>query len=224
VGFGRSDKPSDRSDYTYARHVGWTRALLFDSLGLSSVTLFAQDWGGLIGLRLVGEHPTRFARVVASNTFLPVGEVLPEAFFRWRSFSQRANPPFPAGFVVRTGSVGTLSDEVVTAYDAPFPDESYAAGAREFPMLVPTDPDDPAVEANRAAWKILETFERPFLTAFGDRDPITAGADQVLRARIPGAASQGHTTVAGGHFIQEDGGPELARIVVRFMANNPLAV
>lgn len=219
VGFGRSDKPAARADYTYARHVEWMRAVLFDVLDLSAVTLVCQDWGGLIGLRLVGEHPERFARVVAANTFLPTGDrPLGDSFALWQRFSQEADP-FAVGDIVNGGCTTALSQEVVAAYDAPFPEESYLQGARQFPMLVPNAPDDPASEANRAAWRVLETFDRPFLTAFGDSDPITRGAEKALQSRIPGAAGQEHRLVAGGgHFIQEDRGPELAGIVVDFTA------
>ena len=222
VGFGRSDKPTSREDYTYARHVEWMRSLLFDSLDLSGITLVCQDWGGLIGLRLVAEHPDRFARVVAANTFLPVGNTpAGEAFMNWRRFSQEVET-FPTGFIVNGGCTSTLSEAVVAAYDAPFPDETYKEGARQFPTLVPITPDDPASEANRAAWKVLEQFDKPFLTAFSDGDPITAGSDPVLQARIPGAAGQPHTMiVGGGHFLQEDKGEELAQVVADFVAANP---
>jgi haloalkane dehalogenase len=220
VGFGRSDKPTPRTEYTFARHVEWIRELLFDRLDLSGVTLVCQDWGGLIGLRLVGEHPDRFARVVAANTFLPTGDSHPgDAFMGWLKFSQEVEP-FPTGVIVNAGCVSELEPEVVAAYDAPFPDSSYSEGARQFPTLVPISPTDPATEANRAAWTVLETFDRPFLTAFSDGDPITAGSDRVLQARIPGAEGQPHTTIAGGgHFLQEDKGPELARVVVDFVAS-----
>jgi haloalkane dehalogenase len=218
VGFGRSDKPSERGDYTYARHVEWMRELLFDRLGLTDVTLVGQDWGGLIGLRLVGEHPGRFARVVAANTFLPTGDTSPgDAFFNWQRFSQEVEV-FPTGFIVNSGCVTDLSPEVQAAYDAPFPDESFKAGARAFPLLVPSSPDDPAHDANVAAWVGLAAFPRPFLTAFGDSDPITKGSDRVLRERIAGAQGQPHTTiVGGGHFLQEDRGEDLARVVAAFV-------
>jgi haloalkane dehalogenase len=224
VGFGRSDKPTSRGDYTYARHVEWIRSLLFDELELSDLTLVGQDWGGLIGLRLVAEHPERFARVVAANTYLPIGNTPPgEAFLRWRTFSQEVET-FPTGFIINSGCVTDLSPEVMAAYDAPFPDESFKEGARQFPTLVPATPDDPASEANRAAWAVLDRFDRPFLTAFSDGDPITAGSDAPLQARIPGAAGQPHTTIAGGgHFLQEDKGPELARVVADFVAATPVS-
>ena len=219
VGFGRSDKPTERSDYTFARHVEWMRELLFDQLALRDVTLVCQDWGGLIGLRLVGEHPDRFARVVAANTFLPTGDTDPgEAFFAWQRFSQEVDE-FPTGVIVAGGCVKPMAPDVQAAYDAPFPDESYKAGARQFPMLVPSRPDDPAHDANVAAWVSLAAFDRPFLCAFSDGDPITRGADRTLKEKIAGAQGQPHTTIAGGgHFLQEDCGEELAKVVVAFVA------
>jgi len=219
VGFGCSDKPAARADYTYQRHVDWMRAVL-TGLDLRGVTLVCQDWGGLIGLRLVAEHPERFARVVAANTFLPTGDRDPgPAFLAWRKFSQEV-PEFPVGRIVRGACVTELAPDVVAAYDAPFPEERYKAGARQFPLLVPASPDDPAAEPNRAAWRVLEGWERPFLTAFSDSDPITAGADRALQERIPGARGRPHTTITGGgHFLQEDRGEELARVVVDFVAS-----
>jgi haloalkane dehalogenase len=218
VGFGRSDKPAARDDYTFQRHVDWMAAFL-DAVGLRDLTLFCQDWGGLIGLRLVAEAPDRFARVVASNTFLPTGDGRPsEAFLAWRTFSQSV-PELPVGKIVAGGCARPVAPEVIAAYDAPFPEERYKAGARKFPLLVPVTPDDPASAPNRAAWERLRAFTRPFLTAFGDSDPITRGADTRLQAAIPGAAGQPHTTIAGGgHFIQEDAGEELAEIVASFVA------
>jgi haloalkane dehalogenase len=218
VGFGRSDKPTPRTEYTYARHVEWMRELLFDRLDLHDVTLVCQDWGGLVGLRLVGEHPERFARVVAANTYLPTGDTDPgEAFRAWRTFSQEVEE-FPTGAIVNMGCTTDLTPEVIAAYDAPFPDQTYVEGARQFPLLVPAEPDDPATAANRAAWSVLEQFEKPFLTAFSDGDPITAGAHRSLQERIPGARGREHVTIAGGgHFLQEDRGPELAAAVVAFV-------
>ena len=218
VGFGRSDKPTPRTEYTYARHVEWMRELLFDRLDLHDVTLVCQDWGGLVGLRLVGEHPERFARVVAANTYLPTGDTDPgEAFRAWRTFSQEVEE-FPTGAIVNMGCTTDLAPEVIAAYDAPFPDQTYLEGARQFPLLVPAEPDDPATAANRAAWSVLEQFEKPFLTAFSDGDPITAGAHRSLQERIPGARGREHVTIGGGgHFLQEDRGPELAAAVVAFV-------
>lgn len=222
IGFGKSDKPSQRDDYTYARHVEWMRALLFDHLDLTDITLVCQDWGGLIGLRLVAEHPQRFSRVVAANTFLPTGDRDPgEAFLAWRNFSQTVET-FPTGAIINGGCTTDLPDDVKAAYDAPYPDETFKEGARQFPALVPAAPDDPAAPANRKAWETLVTFDKPFLCAFSDSDPITRGADRFLRELIPGCANQPHTTiVGGGHFLQEDRGPELARVVLDFIAANP---
>jgi haloalkane dehalogenase len=217
VGFGRSDKPVAREDYSYARHVAWMRSFL-GAVDPRNVTLVCQDWGGLIGLRLVAAEPERFARVVAANTFLPTGDTrASDAFFAWQKFSQETEV-FPVGGIVNAGCTTDLTADVIAAYDAPFPDEEMKAGARQFPVLVPTTPDDPESAANRAAWTVLEQFTKPFLCAFSDADPITAGADRVLRARIPGCADQPHTTIAGGgHFLQEDRGPELAHVVVDFV-------
>ncbi len=221
VGFGRSDKPAHRADYTYQAHVDWTWAAT-EAIGLDAITLVCQDWGGLIGLRMVGEHPDHFARVVAANTFLPIGDRPPgDAFLAWQRFSQDA-PEFQTGRIVHGGCVKDLPADVVAAYDAPFPDDTYLQGARQFPLLVPTRPDDPALPANRAAWETLRQFDRPFLCAFSDSDPITKGGDRVFQAEIPGAAGQAHTTIVGaGHFLQEDQGPELARVVAEFVAATP---
>lgn len=214
VGFGRSDKPDDQEAYSYATHVEWTRALLFDALDLSGVTLFCQDWGGLIGLRLVGEHPDRFARVVAGNTFLPTGDrTPPDAFFAWQKFSQEV-PEFPVGFILNGATQRDLSPAEMAAYDAPYPEERYKAGARRFPLLVPTSPDDPAADANRKAWETLSAWEKPFLCTFSDGDPITAGGDAMFQKLVPGTAGLPHITVSGGHFLQEDAGPELAAAII----------
>ncbi len=224
VGFGRSDKPTRRSDYTYQRHVDWMQSL-FDQLALDKVTLVCQDWGGLIGLRLVADNPERFARVVAANTGLPTGDHDPgEAFQNWRKFSQEV-PEFPAGFLINGATTTELGADVIAAYDAPFPDETYKEGARQFPLLVPITSDDPASDANRAAWGVLGQWQKPFLTAFSDSDPITAGGDEVMQKVIPGCAGQEHTTIVnGGHFLQEDQGEKLAEVVVRFIAANPVTV
>ncbi len=218
VGFGRSDKPSEQSDHSYQRHVDWMVEALFEHLDLRDITFFGQDWGGLIGLRLVAEHPDRFARVVAANTFLPTGDKDPgKAFRNWREFSQSVET-FSTSFIIDSGTTSELSPEVRAAYDAPFPDESYKEGARQFPMLVPATPDDPAAEPNRAAWAALRTLDVPFLCAFSDEDPITAGADAPLREQIPGAQGRPHTVITGGgHFLQEDRGPELAAVVSAFI-------
>jgi haloalkane dehalogenase len=218
VGFGRSDKPSQQDDYTYARHVEWMRRLLFDHLDLRHITFFGQDWGGLVGLRLVAEHDDRYDRVVVGNTGLPTGDgPLSEAFMNWQRFS-RESPVFPIGTIVNGGCVTELPPDVIAAYDAPFPDDTYKAGARRFPSLVPTSPDDPAAPANRAGWEVLRRFDRPWLCAFSDGDPVTKGGERVFISQVPGAATQPHVTIeGGGHFLQEDKGPELAGVIARFI-------
>ena len=218
VGFGRSDKPARREDYTYQRHVDWMRALV-EGLNLRNITLVGHDWGGLIGLRLAAEHPDRFARIVAANTFLPTGDrPAGEAFLRWQRYSQET-PEFHVGGIVKGACVTDLSAEVIAAYDAPFPDDRYKAGARIFPVLVPTSPEDPAVPANRKAWEVLRRWEKPFLTAFSDSDPVTRGGDRLFQRLVPGTKGQPHTTIEGaGHFLQEDKGEELAKVVVDFIA------
>jgi haloalkane dehalogenase len=218
VGFGRSDKPARRRDYTYARHVAWLRGFI-EALDLRGTTLICQDWGGLIGLRLAAENEDRFARIVAANTALPTGDDPPGRAFRlWRLFSQLA-PRLPIGRIVGAGCATGLAPEVAAAYDAPFPGERYKAGARQFPVLVPTSPDDPAAAANRWAWALLARWEKPFLTAFSDGDPITRGAERPMQERIPGARGQPHTIIRGaGHFLQEDRGEELARVALDFIA------
>ena len=218
VGFGKSDKPGDRTDYTYARHVAWMTDWL-TQVDLQGITLVCQDWGGLIGLRLVAAMPDRFARVVTANTALPTGDrPMGAAFAAWRAFSQEV-PEFRAGRIVYGGTTKKITEEEQAAYDAPFPDESYKAGARAFPVLVPDSPDNPEAPANRAAWEVLRRFERPWLTAFGADDRIMAGVDKVFQQAIPGAAGQPHVTLPdAGHFLQEDVGPELARIVADFIA------
>jgi haloalkane dehalogenase len=223
VGFGRSDKPSKRSDYTYQRHVDWMQAVL-EQLNLQHITLVCQDWGGLIGLRLVAENPQRFARVVAANTMLPTGDHNPgEAFKSWQDYSQKV-PEFPAGSIINRATTTELPQAVIDAYDAPYPDESYKEGARQFPLLVPITPTDPAADKNRAAWAVLMKWDKPFLTAFSDSDPITAGGDKLMQKLIPGTQGQAHTTIVnGGHFLQEDQGEALAQVVVKFIAANPLA-
>jgi haloalkane dehalogenase len=195
------------------------RAALLDGLGLTGITLVGQDWGGLIGLRLVAENPDRFARVVAANTGLPTGDhPMSEAFLAWQNFAAHAEA-FDIGRIIQNGTATDLPPEVVAAYDAPFPDDSYKAGARSFPSLVPTRPDDPAAAANRAAWEVLARWDKPFLTAFSDGDPITGGGDRVFQKLVPGAQGRPHTTLrGGGHFLQEDVGPQLAGVVAEFVA------
>ena len=218
VGFGRSDKPTRVEDHTYARHVEWVRALVLDRLDLRDVTLVGQDWGGLIGLRLVAEHPDRFARVVAANTGLPTGDFdMPEVWWQFRRAVESA-PTLDIGRLVAAGCAAGLSDTARSAYVAPFPDESFKAGPRAMPTLVPTRPDDPAAEANRAAWARLVAWEKPFLVAFSDLDPITGAVAPLLKKLVPGTQGIDHPVVTGaGHFLQEDAGDRLGRIVAEFM-------
>ena len=219
IGFGRSDKFVNAEDYSYKFHVELIAAFI-QQLKLERITLVCQDWGGLIGLRLAAENPDRFARIVAANTGLPTGDdPMPAAFKQWLEFSQKT-PNLPIGQIIKLGSRTPLAPEVLAAYDAPFPDDRYKAGARAFPKLVPATPNDPASAANRRAWEVLSQWQKPFLTAFSDGDPITAGADKLFQARVPGAKGQPHTTIAGGgHFLQEDKGEELARVVVDFIVH-----
>jgi haloalkane dehalogenase len=210
IGFGRSDKPSRIEDYTYLRHVEWVTSWL-EQLDLRDVTLFVQDWGSLIGLRIAGEEQgDRIGRIMVANGFLPTAQqATPLAFHAWRAFA-RYTPVLPAGLIVSVGTVSTLTAATRAGYDAPFPDKSYQAGARAFPLLVPTSPEDPAIPANRAAWDALGRWEKPLLAVFGERDPILGKADRPLIEHVPGAAGQPHDRINGSHFVQEDCGPELA--------------
>ncbi len=221
VGFGKSDKPTERSDYTYARHVEWVRSWMV-ALDLRGITLVCQDWGSLIGLRLAAENADRFDRIVVANGGMPTGDQqMPEAFFAWRKFSQET-PDFQVGKIVGRGCRTALSAEVEAAYDAPFPDDSFKAGARMFPLLVPASPDDPAAAANRAAWGVLTAWQKPVLTAFSDQDPITRGGDMLLQSLIPGTRGQPHATIAGGgHFLQEDRGEALAAVILSWLERQP---
>jgi haloalkane dehalogenase len=223
IGFGRSDKPAAREDYTYARHMGWLTTLVVDVLDLRDVVLFGQDWGGLLGLRLAAEQEDRFAAIVASNTFLPTGDrPLGEGFEQWRAFSQQV-PEFPVGVIVNGGTTRDLSPEEIAAYDAPFPDESYKAGPRAMPQILPTSPDDPATEPNRRAWQRLTEWSKPFLVAFSDSDPITGAMAPILAKVVPSAAGRDHPVVANaGHFLQEDAGEDLARLVADFVDDHVL--
>ena len=222
VGFGRSDKPADRADHSYARQVGWVHAFAFEALQLTGVTLVGHDWGGLIGLRLVAEHPHRFTRVVATNTGLPTGaQPMPDGWLRFREVV-RTTPTLDVSRLVAAGCRTPLAAEVLAAYDAPFPDETFKAGPRAMPDLVPTSLDDPASAANMSAWQRLSTLDIPFLVAFSDGDPITGPMAPVLRSAVPGAARVAHPTIAGaGHFLQEDAGGQLAEAIVAFVLNHP---
>ncbi|MDF3341177.1 haloalkane dehalogenase [Mycolicibacterium septicum] len=222
VGFGRSDKPTRIEDHSYARHVEWMRALAFDVLDLRRVTLVGQDWGGLIGLRLAAEHPNRFAGIVVANTGLPTGDIpMPEIWWQFRTAIQNL-PTIDVGGFVASGCRRPVSDEVRAAYDAPFPDDSYCAGPRAMPGLVPTTPDDPASVANRSAWKVLSASSTPMLVAFGDSDPITGGMAPIFKREMRGAQGIDHPVIRdAGHFLQEDAGEELAEAIVEFLADGP---
>jgi len=218
VGFGKSDKPTELSDYTYERHVAWLSSLIFDQLNLNDITVVGQDWGGMLGLRLVAAHPERFSRVVVANTGLPDGTApMTDAFLAWQNFAASVET-FPVGGIVNGGCVTNLTPEVIAAYDAPFPGESYKAGARVFASLVPTSTQSASAHENSVAWETLRTFTKPWLCAFSDKDPITHGGEKMFLREIPGTADQPHTTIeGGGHFLQEDRGPEFAEVIATFM-------
>lgn len=219
IGFGKSDKPTEQSSYTYQSHLDWLTEFI-NALDLKNILLFCQDWGGLTGLRLAIEMDDRFDMIVASNTTLPTGNIpMPESFMQWRVFSQHSDK-FDIGRVIDNGTVQELSSEVIRAYNAPFPSEEYKAGARIFPMLVPVEADDPESVNNKAAWAKYAQWQKPFLTIFGEQDPIMRGADKVFHKIIPGAQGQEHTTLNAGHFIQEEKGEELAQLMVDFYQKN----
>jgi len=211
IGFGQSDKPADRSDFTYERHVAWLRSWL-TTMDLRDVTLFCQDWGGLLGLRLVAAFPERFARVVAANTVLPEGNPISDAFMQWLAYSQSTSD-LPVGQLVAMGANRKLSREEVAAYDAPYPDASYKAGACQFPTLVPITPQHASVAENQAAWRVLSGFDKPFITAFSDNDMLTKGWDLIFQNRIPGTKGQAHVTLKGGHFLQEDCPDDIVSVI-----------
>lgn len=216
IGFGKSDKPAAMADYSYQRHVDWVLGLI-EGLDLRDITLFCQDWGSLLGLRIAAEHDSRFARIMVANGFLPTArQGVSRGFRLWRAFA-RWSPVFPIGKIVNSGCVVKLKPEEIAAYDAPFPSSAYKAGTRAFPRLVPTTGNDPAVPANRAAWDKLGQWRKPFLCVFGKNDPVLGRADKPLIEHVPGAKGQPHERIWGGHFVQEDRGPELARILVGWM-------
>jgi haloalkane dehalogenase len=221
VGFGRSDKPTRAADLSYLHHVQWMTAWL-EHNNFQELTLFCQDWGSLIGLRLAAEHPQRFDRVALGNGGLPTGtEPVPGAFRIWRAFA-RFSPWFPIGRIVQTGCTTRLSAAEVAAYDAPFPTRRHRLAARLFPSFVPTTPDNPERRRNEEAWAVFEDWQRPFLTLFSNRDPITRGGHKAWRQRVPGAQGQPHAIVRGaGHFLQEDRGPELAQALAAFAWGRP---
>ena len=221
VGFGRSDKPAHRRDYTYLNHVLWMSAWL-QANDLRQVTLFCQDWGSLIGLRMVEQAPDRFERIVLANGGLPTGtSAIPTAFKVWRAFA-RYSPWFPIGSIVKAGCTGGLGPREKAAYDAPFPSRRHRVGARVFPTLVPTTPQDPERQNNERAWEFFKRWDKPFLTLFSDRDPVTRGGHRIWQKLVPGAQGQPHAGTRGaGHFLQEDKGAEVAQAIVAFMRATP---
>lgn len=221
IGFGKSDKPTRVEDYSYQAHMDWMLEFI-EQLNLRNITLVCQDWGSLIGLRLAAEQPERFARIVVGNGMLPTGDQkMPAAFAVWKAFALNT-PIFPVGAVLQGATKTHLDKEIIRAYKAPFPSQKHKAGVKAFPALVPVSPNDPASDANRAAWSVLEQWEKPFLTAFSDGDPITRGGDKYMQKKIPGCVGQNHITLKGGHFLQEDAGIEFAEAVNVLIKNTPV--
>ncbi len=273
VGYGKSDKPAAREDYSYQNQVDWMGAWLAEN-DFTNLTFFGQDWGGLIGLRMVADAPDRFARVVISNTGLPYNPDVPDdvveevrafranaptpsmpemfqamqnipksqatAFAYWQKFCWETED-VPTGFMLASSTgqeprwkivlkfllnrfgLAQLksSAPIAKAYEAPFPDPSYKMGVRAMPSQVPTLPDDPSLEAQAKAWEFYSAFEKPFLCAFADNDPVTKGGDAVFRERVPGTKGQAHTTIAGGgHFVQELRPAEVSKVIVDFVRAN----
>lgn len=213
IGFGKSDKPADRSDYSYATQVAWIRHWI-EALDLQDITLVCQDWGSLIGLRLAAEMPERFARILIGNGGLPTGDSpMSRAFMVWRAFAAYS-PWFPIARIVQGGTKRRLSRAERAAYDAPFPTEAFKVATRVYPSLVPVSPDNPASEANRRAWNVYRRWTKPFICCFSDGDPITRGFDRVLHENIPGTKGQPHTTLHGGHFMQEDDAQNFVRLIL----------
>ena len=213
IGFGKSDKPDDVEFFTYQRHVDWLKQWR-SAIEPRPAALFCQDWGGLLGLRMVADEPHLFTCVVASNTFLPAGGTASQAFLAWREFA-RSSPDFRIGPLLDRSTQTPLSEAEIAAYDAPFPDESFKAAARAFPALVPIEDGMPGVAENKAAWPSLAAFDKPFLTLFGQDDPITRGSDKFLIERIAGAKGLDHAVLSPcGHFSQEDQPEALAQGVI----------
>lgn len=220
IGFGKSDKPTRIDDYSYQSHMDWLLSLL-DRLALTRITLVCQDWGSLLGLRLAAENPDRFRAIVVGNGMLPTGDqTVPTAFQLWKNFAIYS-PVFPVSRIIDAASFRKLGPDEKRAYEAPFPNRKYKAGARAFPKLVPVTPNDPATQANRAAWESLKQWRKPFLTTFSNGDPITRGGDKYMQEQIPGAKGQPHQTLTGGHFLQEDSPVAFAQAVNQLIATQP---
>ncbi|MAX56296.1 MAG: haloalkane dehalogenase [Alcanivoracaceae bacterium] len=220
IGFGKSDKPTRIDDYSYQSHMDWMLSLL-DQLALTRITLVCQDWGSLLGLRLAAENPDRFRAIVVGNGMLPTGDqTVPAAFQLWKNFAIYS-PVFPVSRIIDAASFRKLGPDEKRAYEAPFPNRKYKAGARAFPKLVPVTPNDPATRANRTAWESLKQWRKPFLTTFSNGDPITRGGDKYMQEQVPGAKGQPHQTLTGGHFLQEDSPVAFAQAVNQLIATLP---
>ena len=213
-GFGKSDKLSLRDGYTYEKYVKWMSDWLVN-LDFTNITLFGQDWGGLIGLRLATAYPDRFSKIIAANTFLPTGDYDPgEAFLKWKEYSQTVED-FHVGGIIKGGTVRDISQDIIEAYNAPFPDDTYKEAARQFPTLVPITPDDPSSQVNRDAWEKLKEWDKPFLCAFSDSDPVMAGVDKAFLKLVPGTKDMPHTTIErAGHFLQEDNPEDCVKAIL----------
>ena len=276
VGYGKSDKPAEREDYSYERQVEWMGAWL-EANDFRGITFFGQDWGGLIGLRMIAAAPDRFARVVISNTGLPYNPDVPDSvveeienfrmhaptpsmtemqnnirtmdskvhsakrFAYWQKWCWETED-LPIGFMMsmmldrpskplqllkfllyNLGIVSPLPSALATAYDAPFPDASYKMGPRAMPSQVPTLPTSPSLEAQREAWEFFKTFDKPFLCAFADSDPVTRAMEPVFKKRVPGAQGQNHRKIAkGGHFVQENAPEQVARAIIDLIESESL--
>ncbi len=218
IGFGRSDKPTERSAYTYAAHVGWLQGFL-DAIDLPPATLFAQDWGGLIGLRVATGSPERFDRIAIGNTGLPIGESLGPGFDFWLELSQATDFTDTGALMERAMQARELTEAEKAAYSAPFPDAAFTAGALEFPCLVPITPEHGGVQENLAAWEVLESWTKPFLTLWCPGDQVLGQLGAAFIERVPGAAGQPHQTFEpGGHFLQDDRGEDVAAALVAWLA------